>query len=62
MCSCKIKVNFYFGIKKKLKLVNIVNYILVNIGEIYLIKMFGKKLRIVFVLILIIFKNDIFLI
>lgn len=41
---------------------NIVNYILVNVGEIYLIKMFNKKLRIVFVLILIIFKNDIFLI
>lgn len=62
MCSCKTKVNFHLGIKKKLKLVNIANHTLANIGEIYSIKMFGKKLRTVSALTLIIFKNDICLI
>lgn len=45
MCSCKTKVNFHLGIKKKLKLVNIANHTLANIGEIYSIKMFGKKAK-----------------
>lgn len=41
---------------------NIANHTLANIGEIYSIKMFNKKLRTVSALTLIIFKNDIFLI
>lgn len=63
MCSCKTKVNFHLGIKK-IKIGEHCKSFSGKhiIGEIYSIKMFGKKLRTVSALTLIIFKNDIFLI